>query len=122
MIRTVSRLIARLLARWHLRAARRTVARFLDGRFSLDEAATRLWPAMRRYGFYDHLGAPPLPTGIAGSFEAFSLAPDGSFGVEARLETLVERSWELGLGTEQYNRIRQLRQAHERPESNECAV
>ena len=99
------RLIFRLLARWYLGAARRTVDRYLAGRLPLDKAASRLWRWLDRYGFYHHLGSRLLPP-RTGSLEAFALTPGGRLDADPRVQRLVERSWELGLGPEHYRRIR----------------
>src|SRR6266566_2102231 len=95
---------ARLISKWYLRKARRIVARFLDGRTSLDDAAREVWPALDRYGFYHHLSV-KLPLGSSASLEAFSLAPDGSFAPNERIDKLVQRSWELGMGPDRYKQM-----------------
>ena len=114
---TMFRPVFRLLASWHLAAARRTVARYLAGDLTLDQAALPLWHELKKHGHYRALAAEPGQPGT-GSLEAFSLAPDRSFEMDPGIEKLVERSWELGLGSAQYRRLKELRSHPSGPSSD----
>ena len=111
--------VVELLERRAKRSIDEVVVSHLDGRLSLDSAATQLVPLMERWSYYRYLLEPPLPPGTGGSLRAITLAPPGFRDDDPRIEQLLDRVMYHRLGPQRYEEIQALMRERGGPTSSD---